>query len=71
MVAKLILPEAPEPDGFNPKAKIPFGVTPKHVRLAMNDFVEFISVIDTQLSVKNMDKIENIIMQANFSSLVG
>ena len=71
MIAKLILPDAPEPEGFNPKAKIPFGVTTKHVRSAMEDFIEFVSVIDRQLNVKGMDKIENIIMQANFSSLVG
>jgi hypothetical protein len=70
-MAKLILPEAPEPEGFNPKAKIPFGVTTKHIRSAMEDFIEFVSVIDRQLNVKAMDKIENIIMQANFSSLVG
>lgn len=71
MAGKLILPEAPEPDGFNPKAVIPFGVTTNHIRMAMNDFIEFITLIDTQLHAKGMDRFENMLMQANFSSIVG
>jgi hypothetical protein len=71
MAGKLILPEAPERDGFNPKAVIPFGVTTNHIRKAMNDFIEFITLIDTQLHARGMDRFENMLMQANFSSIVG
>ena len=71
MAGKLILPEPPEPDGFNPKAVIPFGVTTKHIRMAMNDFIEFITLIDTQLHARGMDRFENMLMQASFSSIVG
>jgi hypothetical protein len=70
-MADLILPEPPEQDGFNPKAKIPFGVTTTHVYAAMQDFVEFMKLIDTQLHRKEMASLENTMMQANFSSLVG
>jgi hypothetical protein len=71
VAGKLILPEPVEPDGFNPKAVFPFGVTSAHVRAAMGDFIDFLTVIDTQLQNKQMGRFENIIMQANFSSMVG
>ena len=67
----LILPEPLDKNGFNPKAKIPFGVSTAHVRAAMQDFIEFLTVIDTQLRTKEMATLENTMMQANFSSLVG
>ncbi len=70
-MAELIRPEAPEKDGFNPKAQIPFGVTTEHVYAAMCDFVEFMNVIDTQLHAKGMNTLENTVMQANFSSMIG
>jgi hypothetical protein len=70
-MAALILPEPPEKNGFNPKAVIPFGVTTAHIHAAMRDFIEFLSLLDTQLHNKEMDSIENTLMQANFSSIVG
>lgn len=66
-----ILPEPVEESGFNPNAKIPFGVTTEHVRAAMQDFIGFLTLIDTALQGKGMASLENTIMQANFSSLVG
>lgn len=68
---KPILPESPEKDGFNPNTKMPFGLTTKHVHAAMQDFIDFLTTIDTQLQAKDMDTLENTMMQANFSSLVG
>jgi hypothetical protein len=68
-MAELILPEALDKDGFNPKARIPFGVTTDHVCSAMKDFIEFLTVIDTQLHAKKMNTLENTVMQANFSSI--
>ena len=70
-MANLILPEPLEKDGFNPNAAIPFGVTITHIQAAMQDFIEFVTVIDTQLHSKEMASLENTMMQANFSSLVG
>lgn len=70
-MADLVLPEPPEQGGFNPNAEIPFGVTTSHVCAAMQDFVEFMKLIDTQLHRKEMASLENTMMQANFSSLVG
>lgn len=67
----LILPEPPEKDGFNSNAQIPFGVTTQHVYAAMMDFIDFVALMDTQLYGKGMPSLENTMMQANFSSLVG
>jgi hypothetical protein len=71
VMAALILPEPIDKDGFNPSAKIPFGVTTAHVRAAMQDFIDFEAAVDTQLHAKGMASLENTVVQANFSSLVG
>jgi hypothetical protein len=70
-MAQLILPVPIEKDGFNPKATIPFGVGVAHIHSAMQDFIEFLTLIDTQLHAKEMGRFENMLMQANFSSMVG
>jgi hypothetical protein len=69
-MADLLLPEPLDKNGLNPKAKIPFGVTTDHIRASMQDFIEFLSLIDTQLHAKRMGRLENMLMQANFSSIV-
>lgn len=35
-------PHPVEPKDFNPNANIPYGCTTEHIRLAMNDFIEFL-----------------------------
>lgn len=70
-MADLILPETIDNNGFNPKARIPFGVTTAHIHSAMQDFVDFLSLIDTQLHAKKLGRFEDMLMQANFSSIVG
>jgi hypothetical protein len=64
-------PEKPDGAGFNPKASIPFGVTTADVKRAMDDFVHFLDFVDTQLHEKGMTRIEDMLMPANFSSMVG
>ncbi len=70
-MSQINLPEPLEKDGFNPKARIPFGVTTAHIHAAMQDFIDFATAVDTQLYAKEMASLENTMMQANFSSLVG
>lgn len=48
-VLAVCTPEMPKEGDFNPKAKIPYGVTTEHVRKAMVEFVNFLGFIDTQL----------------------
>jgi hypothetical protein len=64
-------PEIPADEGFNHDAVIPYGVTTGHVRRAMIEFTEFLGFIDTQLCTKGMERFEDMLMPANFSSMVG
>jgi hypothetical protein len=59
------------PDGFNPNAQIPYGCTTEHLRTAMNDFLDFIGFVNTQLKSRQMARLESFLMPANFSSMVG
>jgi len=58
-------------NGFNPKAKLPYGLHVDHIRAAMNNFLDFLGFINQQLHSRDMQRIETILMPANFSSIVG
>lgn len=58
-------------NGFNKKAIIPYGLTYKHIKSSMNEFLEFIGFINTQLATRDLSRLESFLMPANFSSLVG
>ena len=59
------------PTGFNPSAGIPHGLKPVHIRRAMQDFIDFLGFINTQLNTKKIERLESFLMPANFSSMVG
>lgn len=65
------MPERPEENGFNPNAAIPFGVATTHVKGAMDEFADFLGFIDAQLVGRGMTRFEEMLMPANFSSIVG
>jgi hypothetical protein len=56
---------------FNPSAELPYGLATEHIRLAMNDFLGFLGFVNQQLNTKEMERLESIVMPANFSSIVG
>src|SRR5947209_19614140 len=58
-------------DAFNSSAEIPYGCTLQHIQLAMNDFVNFLGFINQQLYTKELQRLEVMLMSANFSSIVG
>jgi hypothetical protein len=66
-----LAPEKPEQAGFNPKAAIPLGLTTSHIKRAMEEFIDFLEFVDTQLLDKGMTRFEDMLMPANFSSMVG
>jgi hypothetical protein len=66
----LCVPEEAPRERFNNEAKIPFGVTVDHVHAAMREFTNFLGFIDTQLYSKDMARFEEMLMPANFSSIV-
>ncbi len=62
-------PEPVNPAGFNPSCVLPHGLTAKHVGLAMKDFVDFLGFINEQLNIKGIERLESMLMPANFSSM--
>ncbi|MCA9207106.1 MAG: hypothetical protein KDA55_02070 [Planctomycetales bacterium] len=60
-----------DPNGFNPKARIPYGVGTVHIRRAMEEFLDFLGFINGQLLTKRIERLESFLMPANFSSMVG
>ena len=65
------LPEHPNTDFFNQRASIPFGVETEHIYKAMRDFTGFLEFVDSQLLSRDMTRFEEMLMPANFSSMVG
>lgn len=57
--------------GINRNAKLPYGLTTRHIHRAMNEFVSFLGFINTQLATKGIPRFESMLMPANFSSMVG
>jgi hypothetical protein len=66
-----IIAEQPNLDYINNKAKIPYGCNPHYIFKAMKDFVEFLGFINQQLISKKIERLETLMMPANFSSIVG
>jgi len=58
-------------EGFNPNAKLPYSLTVEHIRSAMTDFSAFLGLVNQQLVSREMQRLETIVMPANFSSMVG
>lgn len=64
-------PEPVDPAGFNPNTVLPYQLTVEHVRKAMEDFLGFLELVNSQLNGNGIDRMETILMPANFSSMVG
>lgn len=64
-------PDVPSSSDFNPQATVPFGVSVGHIHNAMTDFTDFLCTVNTELVRKGMPRLEDILMPANFSSMVG
>ncbi len=69
---KLASTPAPVDKGsFNKLARLPYGLTVLNVQNAMEQFVEFLGFINHQLHRRKLERLESMLMSANFSSLVG
>ena len=56
---------------FNSTCSIPYGCTVEHIRQAMENFIDFLGFINQQLYGRDLNRLETMLMPANFSSLVG
>jgi len=61
----------PDPAHFNARASIPYGCTVDHVRAAIDEFLDFLEFVNTQLNGRSIPRLETFLMPANFSSIVG
>ena len=64
-------PEPVDPGGFNPGCELPYGLSCDHIRRAMQDFTDFVGLINRKLHEKGLPRLESFLMSANFSSIVG
>jgi hypothetical protein len=71
MINKGLLPVRPLKGCLNSSAKIPYGVTAEHIFEAMRAFTDFLHGIDSGLMEKSIARLEDMLMPANFSSIVG
>jgi hypothetical protein len=60
-----------DPSGFNPAARMPYGLQPAHIQAAMSSFVDVLGFINGQLHSNGIERLESMLMPANFSSVVG
>ena len=60
-----------DPSHFNQQVDLPYGLTSTHIAAAMNEFVAFIGFINQQLATRQIERLETMLMPANFSSIVG
>jgi len=58
-------------NGFNQSVALPHGLELNHIQSAMNDFLSFIGFVNAQLHTKQIERLESMLMSANFSSIVG
>jgi len=58
-------------EAFNKKAEIPYGLKVEHICRAMEAWSEFLGFVNVQLNSKKILRMETMLMQANFSSMVG
>jgi hypothetical protein len=68
--AAACIPQTIDPSRFNPSAQIPYGLRIDHLRPAMSEFVEFLGFVNQQLHMRQMLRLEAMLMSANFSSIV-
>lgn len=64
-------PVSLDPAGFNANAALPYGLTTDHVRRAMEHLLAFLGFVNKQLNRRGNPRLESMLMQANFSSMVG
>ncbi len=57
--------------GFNPRTELPYGLAIDHIQLAMLEFLSFLGFINQQLNTQGIERLETMLMAANFSSVVG
>jgi hypothetical protein len=56
---------------YNAGCSLPYGLTLDVLKTAMQEFLDFLGYINLQLNVRELARLETMLMPANFSNLVG
>ena len=56
---------------FNQFVELPHDLDINHIYTAMDDFLTFLGFVNSQLHTKQIERLESMLMPANFSSIVG
>ena len=56
---------------FNPDPDLPYGLEIEHIGQAMKDFNQWLGIINVSLVSSDLERLEDIAMPANMSSIVG
>ena len=64
-------PEPLNAQGFNPYTILPYSLTTAHIQVAMQDFLDILGFLNSQLNSRNLQRLETMLMSATFSSMVG
>lgn len=65
------IPVSLEGEAFNEAASLPYGLQVGHIRAAMGEFLDFLGFVNQQLGSKGIQRLETMLMPANFGSIVG
>jgi hypothetical protein len=60
-----------EESGFNLSADLPYNLEIAHLHSAMNEFLEFLGFLNSQLYTRHIPRLETMLMAASFSGMVG
>lgn len=65
------IPKPVVAEAFNSHSQLPYGLAIRHIRSAMEDFLDFLGFTNQQLHSRKLSRLEAFLMSANFSSIVG
>jgi len=65
------VPQPVNQDSFNVAANFPYGLQIEHLAQAMDAFLSFLGFINQELNRREIERLETMLMPANFSSMVG
>lgn len=68
--ARACTPLPIDPSAFNRNAILPYGLTTDHIAAVMTDFLDFLRIVNTGLHAERIQRLESLMMPANFSTLV-
>jgi hypothetical protein len=68
--AMAVIRRTSDPDKFNTAAELPFGLRQEDFALAMQDVYDFLFDVNTQLVLKDLQRLDDMLRPANMSGMI-